>query len=169
MSPEMNFETLAAGDYEDLQEPILIASHDVDQVEDFRVQQDLGGISFLRLPVEGWESYMGQGKVLLLFPGALEDDEIREAVMKWVDSEEWTFSVPPEHYEQAEVEREQCAAEMRHRQCHAKWWRRAGVAFGVICGLLCWSSTQVEGAGLAVLPWFVAALGWIASAVTAGE
>lgn len=168
MTAEVEFETLRDAHYDRLAEPLLIAGSTVEQVRDFRRQQGLEHLGFVCVPSPGWEGYMGSGKVLLLLPGDRTAAEW-DAVRAWVNGEEWTFSVPAEHFDLAQVEREmEIEAELRADR-HAWWWRRATMVAAVVCLLLAGASTRSEGAEIASLPWFVAACGWLAAMVVAGR
>lgn len=169
LGPEVDFETLRDGGYEKLSEPLLIAGRDRLQVADFLTQNGIAGHGWVPVGADGWEGFMGLGKILVVLPDALEDEETEAEVRRWVDGEEWTYFAPRESYQLARAEREQDAEEEERWRRHARWWRRAAVAAGAVCGVLAWVSTRYPEASMAVGPWVVAACGWVAAAVVVKE
>lgn len=168
LGAEVSYDVLRERRYDQLSEPLLIAGSSVEQVRDFRRQQGLEDMAFVCVPSPGWMGHAGRGKVLLLLPGE-RNEAAWDAIKEWVDGEEWTFSVPEEHFDLARAERVRDEEESRRALWHARWWGRATFVAGVICLLLSWFSTRAPGADFAVLPWFVAGCGWVAACVVSGR
>lgn len=163
--PEVDFEPLRAGRYGLLSEPWLVACDSRARLEDFIRQQGVHGVGVLRVPSEGWEEYRGKGKVLLVLGG---EGEALQAAEMWSAWEEWTFCVPPEHWEMETTERlwEEWREE-RYRRRRRRWQVAAMVA-ACFCALGAWEISTTD-AGVGLLGWILGACGWVAAALTPGS